>query len=73
MYFALTNEALAFTDFSQLFRPCTSKRLRKTAISQWWTENRELKSDNPEIEFAPFPERVEVISTARITPVRKDT
>lgn len=65
------NETLAFTDFLSCFARVLQNGCEETAISQWWTENREqLKSDNPEIEFALFLERVEVIDRAH-TPVAK--
>lgn len=59
------NRTMAFADFLNCFADGLQNGHGETVISQWWVENHDqLKTDNPEVEFALFLKRVQIIGHA---------
>lgn len=55
------NRTMAFADFLNCFADGLQNGHGETVISQWWVENHDqLKTDNPEVEFALFLKRVQI-------------
>ncbi len=59
------NRTMTFADFLNCFARVLQNGHEETVISRWWTENHDqLKSDNPEVEFAIFLKRVQIVDRA---------